>query len=362
MNFLKINLNKINTINQYLLSISFVVLVASCSYFFYNLFGYMVAALILMVTVSLIAMFFDIRPVLVAALLSALLLNFFFIPPKFTFHIENAEDILLFFMYFIIAFVNAALTYKIRGIEKVANKKEEKENIFKLYNTLLLSLSHELRTPISTIIVATDNLQADNQNLSEQNKAELLSEISKASLRLNLQVENLLNMSRLESGNIQPKMDWCDINELIYAGVNSLKENLENHKINIVIEKDIPFCKLDVGLMEQVLHNLILNATLYIPKDAIITIIANLNDQRLILIVEDNGGGFNEDEIDKVFEKFYRSKNTSTGGTGLGLSIVKGFIQAHNGTIRLENIKAGGARFTIEIPVETNYLNNLKNE
>lgn len=337
-------------------------LIASFSYFFYNFFGYKVAALLLMVTVSLIAMFFDIKPVLVAALLSALVLNFFFIPPKFTFHIDNSEDILLFFMYFIIAFVNAALTYKIRTIEKVANKKVEKENILKLYNTLLLSLSHELRTPISTIIVATDNLQADNQKLTEQNKAELLSEISKASLRLNKQVENLLNMSRLESGNIQPKMDWCDINELIYAAVNNLKDNLENRQVDISIEKDIPFCKLDVGLMEQVLHNLILNANLYSPKDAIITIIASVTDQKLILIVQDDGGGFDVDEIDKVFEKFYRSKNTSTGGTGLGLAIVKGFIQVHHGTILLENIKTGGARFTIEIPVVTNYLNNLKNE
>ena len=357
-----VDLNKISKINQYLGSIALVFIVAAICYFFSNLIGYKVAALVLMVTVSLIAMFFDILPVLLAALLSALVWNFFFIPPKYTFHIDNAEDVLLFFMYFIIALVNAALTFKIRAIEKIANKKEEKENTLKLYNTLLNSLSHELRTPISTILVATDNLQTENNKLSEQNKADLLSEISKASLRLNTQVENLLNMSRLESGIIQPKKDWCDINELIYDVVNRLKENLENRTVNISIENDIPLCKLDFGLIEQVLYNLILNANLYIQKECVISIKAKLVDDILILIVEDNGKGFEPEEIDSVFEKFYRSKNTSTGGTGLGLSIVKGFIEAHNGTIRLENIESGGARFTIKIPVETNYINNLKNE
>ena len=357
-----VDLNKISKTSQYLGSIAFVFIVATICFLFSDIIGYKVAALVLMVTVSLIAMFFDILPVLMAAMLSALVWNFFFIPPKYTFHIDNAEDVLLFFMYFIIALVNAALTFKIRAIEKIANKKEEKENTLKLYNTLLNSLSHELRTPISTILVATDNLQTENNKLSEQNKADLLSEISKASLRLNTQVENLLNMSRLESGIIQPKKDWCDINELIYDVVNRLKENLENRTVNISIEKNIPLCKLDFGLIEQVLYNLILNANLYIQKECVISIKAKLVDDILILIVEDNGKGFEPEEIDSVFEKFYRSKNTSTGGTGLGLSIVKGFIEAHNGTIRLENIESGGARFTIKIPVETNYINNLKNE
>ncbi len=358
----KFALNNINKTNQYLGSFALVFFVAAICYFFSDMIGYKVAALILMVTVSLIAMVFDILPVLLAALLSALVWNFFFIPPKYTFHINNAEDTLLFFMYFIIALVNATLTFKIRAIEKESNKKEEKENTLKLYNTLLNSLSHELRTPISTILVATDNLQTGSEKLSEQNKADLVSEISKASLRLNTQVENLLNMSRLESGVIEPKKDWCDINELIHAVVNRLKENFENRIVIISIEKNIPLCKLDFGLMEQVLYNLILNAHLYIQDEGVIKIRATLMDDKLILIVEDNGKGFYPSEIDSVFEKFYRSKNTSTGGTGLGLSIVKGFTEAHNGTVKLENIETGGAIFTIKIPVETNYINNLKNE
>ena len=98
-------------------------------------------------TLSFLALFFDILPVLLSAVLSALIWNFFFIPPRFTFHISTGEDSLLLIMYFVIAMIHAVLTYKIRQIQKEARNKEEKANTLKLYNTLLNSLSHELRTP-----------------------------------------------------------------------------------------------------------------------------------------------------------------------------------------------------------------------
>jgi two-component system sensor histidine kinase KdpD len=355
-------INRSNKTRQYLTSVLLVCIVSAICYFLSVYIGYRVVALLLLVTVSLIAMFFDILPVLLAAFLSALIWDFFFIPPRFTFTVGSTEDSLMLLMYFIIAMVNAVLTFKIRQIENEAQRKDEKQKADLLYNTIINSLSHELRTPIAAIIGASDNLLTETNKLSEQSKKELFKEISQASIRLNGQVENLLNMSRLESGFIKPKKDWCDINELIYTVVNRLKDNLEHRAINIQIKSNLPLFKLDFGLMEQVLYNLIHNASLYIPKYCIITIRATNADDKLILIVEDNGYGFPNDEIEKAFEKFYRLKNTNTGGSGLGLSIAKGFVEAHNGTISLENIPEGGARFTIEIPSETSYLNNIKNE
>lgn len=330
-------------------------------YFLSNFIGYRVVALVLLVTVSLIAMFFDIKPVLGAAILSALLWDFFFIPQKFTFAISSAEDLLMFLMYFFVALVNTVLMTKIRKIEKEANRKEEKENTLKLYNTLLNSLSHELRTPISTIIGATDNLQTMADKLSEINKYELISEISKASLQLDRQVGNLLNMSRLESGYIKPKNDWFDINELIYDVLNQLKEELKNTAVHVAVKENTPLFKLDYGLVSQIVHNLIHNAVTNIPKYAVVTIRSNCKQDKLVLVVEDTGYGFPEEEIKNVFEKFYRLKNSKTGGTGLGLSIVKGFVEAMNGTVVLENMPDGGAVFTIEIPAELSYINlNVK--
>jgi two-component system, OmpR family, sensor histidine kinase KdpD len=355
-------INKLSKGRQFLLSLLLVVGVSLLCYAFSRVVDYRVVALILLVTVSLIAISFDILPVLLTALLSALIWNFFFIPPRYTFHVGATDDVILFVMYFIIALVNAVLTHKIRQVEKVARQKEEKANTVKLYNTLLNSLSHELRTPIATIVGATDTLLANNENLTAENKGELLGEISKASFRLNQQVENLLNMSRLESGFIQPRMDWCDINEIVYHAVQRIEENKYTQKISININPALPLFKLDKGMLEQIVYNLLNNACLYTPWNSEISITALCHTNILELIVEDNGPGFPEGEINKVFDKFYRLKHTKTGGTGLGLSIVKGFTEALGGEVRLENVRSGGARFTINIPAETTYINKKQEE
>ncbi|MEN9685416.1 MAG: hypothetical protein RLZZ28_1202, partial [Bacteroidota bacterium] len=178
----------INTLSkgrQYVYSILLISIVSGICGTFSPYVGYKVVALILLVTVSVIAMFFDIVPVLIAALMSALIWDYFFIPPHFTFQVGNSEDTILLLMYFIIALVSGVLTYKIRQIEKLARQKEEKNNTVKLYNILFNSLSHELRTPIAAIIGATDNLQNYNLQLSPSNRNDLIAEISKASFRLN---------------------------------------------------------------------------------------------------------------------------------------------------------------------------------
>ena len=340
---------------QYLISLGLVLLVSAICFGISSWLGYRVIAFILLLTVSLIAISFDILPVLVSATLSAFIWDFFFIPPRYNFHVSNTEDLILLIMYFVIAMISAVLTYKIRQMEKAARKKEEKAKTLKLYDTLLNSLSHELRTPISTIIAATDNIQSNNDNLTKENKDELITEISKASLRLNQQVENLLNMSRLESGFIKPKMDWCDISELVYDTVKKIEENKVTQKITININPNLPLVKTDKWLLGQVITNLLHNASLYTKPGSVINIIAVIHVDILQLIIEDNGEGFPPEEIEDVFDKFYRLKSSKTGGTGLGLSIAKGFTEALAGNIKLENIVTGGARFTIELPCKTSY-------
>jgi two-component system sensor histidine kinase KdpD len=374
-------INRISKAKQYFLAVLCACLIGAACFLVSPFIGYKVVALVLLVMVSLLAMFLEILPVLLSAILSALIWDFFFIPPRFTFNVGSTEDTLMLAMYFVIALVNAVLTHKIRQTEKIVRQKEEKANTVKLYNVLLNSLSHELKTPIATIIGASDNLLSDTNKISDENKRNLLTEISIASVRLNQQVENLLNMSRLESGYIQPKKDWCDINELVYSVVNRLEDKLKHHRLKIEISDTLPLFKLDFGLMEQVIYNLVSNAIIYTESDSIIIIAANsavnvkghltdvddhLELQRdvvwnnLVIEVSDNGKGFPPDEIEKVFDKFYRLKHSKTGGTGLGLSIAKGFVEAHKGTINLSNVPGGGAKFTIRIPAETSYLKEIE--
>ena len=358
-------------IRHYFFSILIVLSVSALCYPFTEWIGYHSVALLLLLTVSVLAMRFSLYPVLVAATLSALIWDFFFIPPYFTFTVGSQEDVLLLIMYFVVALLNGVFNYKLRQFEHVTRQKEERETAIKLYNTLFDSLSHELRTPIATILGATDALQENDDKLSKQHKQELTSEITNAALRLNNQLENLLNTSRLESGFIKPNFEWCDINELVYSTLTKLQKKLANHKTLIEIDDNLPLVKLDFGLMEQILSNIINNAVNYTPEQTLITIKVylikeeesraydakyennfhdNTKTYNLKIEILDNGNGIPINEIEAVFTKFYRLDNTPTGGTGLGLFIAKGFVEAQGGSIKVLNKIENGALFVIELP------------
>jgi two-component system sensor histidine kinase KdpD len=340
---------------QYLLSVTVIVLVSAICFGLSGFLGYRVVALILLFTVSLLAITFDILPVLLAAALSAFIWNFFFIPPRFTIHVSSTEDTILLIMYFFIAMINAVLTYKIRQLEKISRIREERANSVKLYNTILNSLSHELRTPIAAIIAATDNLQA-NSHLTKEDREQLIAEISKASLRLNQQVENLLNISRLESGHIKPKNDWCDVVELVYDVVNRVEENNPGRRIHISIDQNLPLCNLDKGMLDQVIYNLLNNAAIHTGSDSRIDIAVTCPVNILNIVIEDTGKGFTDVDAKDVFNKFSRSKDLKAASSGLGLSIVKGFTEAMLGNVELEKTNSNGSRFAISIPVKTSFI------
>ena len=347
---------------QYIIGPGSIFVIAGISWLFSDIIGYHVMALILLVAVSVLAMFLETWPVVITAVLSALIWNFFFIQPKATFNIHTPEDALLFLMYFLIAVMNAVFTSKIRRVEEVARQKKERENTLQLYNTLLNSLSHELKTPISTIIGAVDTLKTGSTKLSENNQRELISEIDLAGNRLHRQVNNLLSMSRLESDFFELQLDWYDINEIVYTVIENNRPDSGAHIIKFDENEDLPLFRLDGPLMVQIMHNILHNALQYTADGSEVAINVGQRDESLEIVITDNGKGFPPDKLDLVFDKFYRLPRTATGGTGLGLSIAKGFVKAHKGNIRLENLASGGAKFTISIPAETTSLIPEENE
>ncbi len=312
----------------------------------------------LLLLLSLIAMSFDIFPVLLAAILSAAIWDFFFLAPRFEFFVGKPEDMITLCTFFFIALLNAALTFKIRQAEKKARQEEEKAKAYQLYDIILNSLSHEFRTPLATIIAATDNLLTENGTLPSAHRAQLIKEISIASLRLNEQVGNLLNISRIESGLLKPKRNWCDVRDLIRNVIKKATENAGNHRIMVrTYDNLLPF-ELDYGLMYHLMYNLVDNALRYTPDECFVKVTARMEGEDLVLEVEDNGKGFARDELHKVFKKFYRGKDTKAGGLGLGLSLAKGIAEVHHGSIALQNIYPSGARFTITIPPQNKSLKN----
>lgn len=348
-------------VNQYLISFGLVLVTAFGCYFLSGLIDYRVVALILMVMVSILAMVLDIFPVLAAALLSALIWDFFFIPPTFTFQIRTPEDALMLLMYFLIASVNAVLTYKIRDFEKKARDREEKEKTIKLYNSILNSLSHELRTPIAAVIGAVDTIKS-SQGLSEKIKLELIDEIDVAAMRLDTQVENLLSMGRVEAGVLKPKPDWCDVNELINSILVRLKPEQGNRILVFNPSENLPLFWLDQGLVEQIIVNIVRNGLQHTPDKSIIKIQIIATEEGCSISIEDNGTGFNEEDLKLVFDKFFRAGNTKTGGTGLGLSIAKGFADAMRGRIEVQNKPDGGAQFFVYLPAARNSLSYHEND
>jgi two-component system, OmpR family, sensor histidine kinase KdpD len=352
-------INVVHRKRHYVTAILTVIIVSALSYPFADVIGYRAVALLLLFTVSLLSLRMDLFPVLAGAAASALIWNFFFIPPHFTFHIGTMEDGLMFAMYFIVALLNGVFSARIRRAEKKMRQKEERARAAKLYDTIFNSLSHELRTPIASLLGASENLLT-NKRLTEEMKQKLYSEIETSAERLNRLVDNLLNMSRLESGSIKPKWEWCDVNELLFSAVNRLDKELSNHKVGVNIPQNLPLVLLDFGLMEQALFNLLYNASIYTPDNSEIEITGNFEGQLCIITIADNGHGFPNDDMELVFGKFYRTKGSKSGGTGLGLSIVKGIVEAHDGTIKLENRPSGGAKFTIQIPTKGMNINNLE--
>ena len=338
------------------ISIGSIALLSFICYSFGPHVDYRIVALILLLAVSVLGVILDILPVLLAAILSALILNLFFLEPVGHYKINNSENALLFFIYLLVALVSAVLTHRLRQQEAKVRDKEEKEKTLHLYNTLLNSLSHELKTPIATIVGGTDLLKTGG--LSPELNAELVQEIDLAAARLNTQVENLLNMSRLETGTLKLKRDWCDVNELVFHCLGLMG----GREIRFLPKEEIPLVKVDQGLIETLLYGLLSNARRYAGADAQVGVEANVSDEHLEIQVWDDGPGIPEEERERVFEKFYRLPNSGTGGTGLGLSIAKGICQAHDGDIAVLARPGGGALFVVRIPAEMSYLKNLKND
>ena len=161
--------------------------------------------------------------------------------------------------------------------------------------------------------------------------------------------------------NVKPRANWMELHEFFYQLLEQDFYKDHRHRITTKFDEHLPLVKLDEGLLFQIVDNLLHNAIHY--TSSAVNVNVNISSaQELFIIIEDNGPGFPETELERVFEKFYRLPGTKSGGTGLGLSIAKGFVESMNGTIQLKNKIDGGARFIISFAAETSFLNHLKNE
>jgi two-component system sensor histidine kinase KdpD len=207
----------------------------------------------------------------------------------------------------------------------------------KLQKTLFDSVSHELKTPLAAMTATLQQPQPD------------CGELQQAVRRLTRSVDHLLDVTRLESGLLQPVREWCDPGELLREAI-ALAE-LKNDAVRISIAKDLPMISVDAPLMQQAFVALLSNASAHAPSDRPIEVSAARDDATLVFSVADHGPGLAPGEEYKVFEKFYRGPGTRPGGLGLGLSIARQLVEAHGGELTAQNRAGGGARFSIRLPL-----------
>ncbi len=248
------------------------------------------------------------------------------------------------------------------GLDR-ANLREQMENARLLTETerlraaLLSSVSHDLRTPLASIIGSVSSLLDVGTDYDEATRKDLLLTIREEADRLDRFVGNLLDIMRLESGRLEPNRQWVQIDDLVGTVLSRSTSPWSGHRISLRIEPALPMLKLDFVLMQQVLFNLLDNAAKYSPAGSEILIEARRIGSSVVLDVSDEGVGVPADDIERIFDMFYRVRHgdLQVAGTGVGLAICRGIVDAHGGSIHAES-PAGdrGTRMTIALPIDPN--------
>jgi two-component system sensor histidine kinase KdpD len=221
----------------------------------------------------------------------------------------------------------------------------------RLRNSLLSSVSHDLRTPLATITGAATTILESGARLDQRTQQELLESVRDEAERLNRLVQNLLEMTRLESGALQLHKDWHPVEEVVGAALGRLAKSLGARRVTVSIPPDLPLVKIDDVLIEQVFVNLLDNAVKYTPPDSAIRVIVTATDQSVTAEVADHGPGLPKGQEALVFEKFYRASPDGRRGAGLGLAICRGVVLAHGGRIWAHNLPEGGVAFLFTLPL-----------
>jgi len=217
---------------------------------------------------------------------------------------------------------------------------------------LLNSISHDLRTPLVSVTGALTTLRDKQDQLSDKTRRKLLDTACSEADRLNKFVGNLLDMTRIEAGAILLNSEPCDLQELVGCALTPLEKQIGTRQIKVELPEELPEVKIDLVLMTQVLVNLLDNALKYSLQEGDISISAYLDTPWIVLEVADRGTGIPEEDLKRIFDKFYRiSAPEGAGGTGLGLSICKGIVEAHGGRIEAMNRPDGGVRMLIKLPL-----------
>lgn len=248
-----------------------------------------------------------------------------------------------------------ALALERAALTRAETRARVLEESDRMKSALLSSVSHELRTPLSTIKASVTSLLSSEVEWEMEARLDLLNAVDEEADHLNQLVGNLLDMSRIEAGALEPNRQWNLLSEIVDSALERMKRAVENYQVEVDISEELPLIPVDFMQLERVFINLISNSTKYAPEQTLIRIQACVDEDQLLRVqLTNQGPGVPAEHLNSIFEKFHRVTDADrVTGAGLGLSICKGIIEAHGGRIWAENL-AGGFAFNIQIPLTWN--------
>lgn len=303
-------------------------------------------ALVFLTAVLGSAIAYGLWPALVACLACFFAYNFFFLPPFYTFAIAERSNVVTLFFFGVVAIIGSNLAARVRRQNMIAETE-------RLRSAMLTSLSHDLRTPLASILGAASSLKAQRGSLDEASQDDLIATIHEEAERLHRFISNLLDMTRLECGAIVPKLEQIDLSDVAGTALRRADGLLRLHRVQVDIPVDLPLVETDPVLLEQVLFNLLDNAAKFGPPRSKISMRAFQNGPIVQLEIADEGEGIPSGQSERIFDRFHRadSGDRARAGTGLGLAICRGFLQALKGSIVARNCHDGrGAIFSVTMP------------
>jgi len=343
-------------------------------------------ALIFLLVVLLVALFRGSGPALVASVLGMLSFNFFFLPPLYTFSIAHAQNWVALTVFFTTAVAVGQLSARAkRRAEEAEMAKQELERLYselrdaferaseaealrrseKLKSALLDAVTHDLRTPLASVKASITTLldeargSKDAVVLDAESRLDMMEVIDQESDRLNRFIGDLIELARIEAGELQLRPRWGAVDEIISTALTRAEPLTAQHKIEVEIEKDLPLVRVDNRAVSEVVYSLIDNAAKYSRVNTTIRVTASRGDDEMVYVaVEDMGKGVPAELRGRVFDKFFRAMRDgdvttcAPSGTGMGLAIAKGIVEAHGGRIWIEPRRDGpGTRICFTLPI-----------
>jgi two-component system sensor histidine kinase KdpD len=342
------------------------------------------AALMMLLVILLVATFWDARPAIAASAVAILSLNFFFLPPTGTFAISDPHNWIALFAFLVTAITAGQLSRVARrradeaeaGRREIERLYDELRTAFerashaealrqseRLKSALLDAVTHDIRTPLTSIKASVTTLleeAPENEingepiRLDDEGRREMLEIINEECDRLNRFVEGLIELARIEAGQLQLRRHWGTIEEMISSALERASKLTVNHRIVVEIERELPAARVDARAVSEVIYTLVDNAAKYSQPGATIRVTARAADEIIRVAVEDEGCGIPVELRERVFDKFFRAMragDVASSGTGLGLAIARGIVEAHGGRIWIEERASGrGSRVVFTLP------------